>query len=77
MTGQFALVGDEVHGGGFVQVRWQCQRGHFVAESAIRCVDRRDDFAYYGVRSECSYYCRGCAETYQEMPRAVVVGGAS
>lgn len=57
-----------------VDVRWQCPRGHFVADASIQCEDYRDDFAYYGIRTECQYTCRGCGETYQELPRCVEVG---
>jgi hypothetical protein len=69
-----------------VEARWQCPRGHFIAESAITEEDSRDDGYYYGIRSECRYPCKACDRTYDDLPRCVplryatmaeLVGGAS
>lgn len=54
--------------------RWQCPRGHFVADASIRTEDFPDAGEYYGIRTEWEYDCRACAKTYAEAPRVAVLG---
>ncbi len=57
-----------------VHIRWQCPRGHFVADSAIRCTDHLDPFgSHYGIASDWEYDCRACGKTYDSEPRIAVV----
>lgn len=59
--------------------RWQCPRGHFVANEDIRCKDHLDPSSYYGVSTSVEYTCRGCEKAnvgpymYFELPRLVDV----
>lgn len=60
-------------------VRWQCPRGHFVAEDDIREQDIRDPGSYYGVSTITEYTCKGCSRPedpymYFDRPRLVEVG---
>ena len=41
-------------------MRFACRCGRFLAESAIRCADHRDDSRYYGIRSEVEWDCSRC-----------------
>lgn len=54
-------------------MRWQCPRGHFVAEAAIRTEDFPDAGEYYGIRTEWEYDCKACAKTFAEAPRVAVM----
>jgi hypothetical protein len=40
--------------------RFACHCGRFLAESAIRHTDHRDDSRYYGIRSEVEWDCGRC-----------------
>ena len=44
----------------YFETRWACRCGRFLAESAIRHTDHRDDSRYYGVRSEVEWDCSRC-----------------
>ena len=56
-------------------VRFACVCGRFLAESAIRCTDRFDPTAYYGVATDVEWDCTRCGTvTDQIMPQIVVVG---
>lgn len=44
----------------YIDVRWQCSCGRFIAESAIRSRDYRDPDAYYGVSTDTEYDCGRC-----------------
>lgn len=55
-------------------VRLACTCGRFLAESAIRCTDKRDPSAYYGVGTDVEWDCSCCgAVTDHYMPQIVVV----
>lgn len=43
-----------------MSVRFACHCGRFLAESAIRSTDFRDDSRYYGIRSEVEWDCSRC-----------------
>ncbi|HEY9411142.1 MAG TPA: hypothetical protein VIP77_16300 [Jiangellaceae bacterium] len=56
-------------------VRFACVCGRFLAESAIRCTDRRDPSTYYGVSTDTEWDCTRCGTvTDQIMPQIVVIG---
>lgn len=40
--------------------RFACHCGRFLAESAIRHTDHRDDSRYYGIRTEVEWDCTRC-----------------
>lgn len=42
------------------ETRFACTCGRFLAQSAIREQDRRDDSAYYGIRTEVEWDCSRC-----------------
>lgn len=51
----------------FYDVRHSCGLcGRFIAESAIRERDFRDDSYYYGIRTETEYDCTGCGTVRDE-----------
>ena len=42
------------------ETRFACHCGRFLANSAIRCTDLRDDSRYYGIRTEVEWDCGRC-----------------
>lgn len=43
--------------------RWSCPKcGRFIAESAIRSEDHRDDSTYYGISTEYAAKCAKCGD---------------
>lgn len=52
--------------------RWSCNKGHFIAEAAVRSEDRLDPSAYYGVSSRVIADCKVCGEV--EEPHLVQIG---
>lgn len=42
------------------ETRFACRCGRFLADSAIRSADRRDDSRYYGIRTEVEWDCGRC-----------------
>ena len=44
----------------WVETRWQCQCGRFLADSAIHSEDRYDPSAYYGITTDTWGDCSRC-----------------
>ena len=66
------VIGDEVHEGDWVDCRWQCPRGHFLAEANVNSETFVDPGAYYGVSSTIWADCSVCGVV--ESPRLVEIG---
>jgi len=59
------VIGDEVHEGDWVDCRWQCPRGHFLAEANVNSETFVNRTAYWANCSVCGVV---------ESPRLVEIG---
>ena len=54
-------------------IRWQCDCGRFIAESAITSQECIDPSGYYGVTCDSWYDCSRCGRR-DTLPRLVMIG---